>query len=257
MELLNHYLQIPERCLLSRRITKAFFKRNFDLTISEKGLLDNTSAFATITWLASINPGNANVPAFSESQMMFEELQVITVEMEETDFSVNYPKFAELIQKHIPYSILLALYNKQSLVLNTCNKVINQNDVSRRIIEKRFFSQEILVNEADENQSAFLKSLTFANLDKTNLKTLYEGYTERIINLQTAGVTGVFEPRPQYRTRDDLKNLELIDALRREISDLQNKAKKETQLREQVNINTQIHTKRKEIERLTALVHQV
>jgi hypothetical protein len=53
MDALNTILQIPERCMVHKKITKAFFKRNFDLISGEKTLLDNLIA---IDWLASISP---------------------------------------------------------------------------------------------------------------------------------------------------------------------------------------------------------
>ena len=37
----NQILNIPERCLLNKRLTKAFFLKNFDLSGTEKKLLNS------------------------------------------------------------------------------------------------------------------------------------------------------------------------------------------------------------------------
>ena len=257
MEIIAQYLQLPGRCIANSRITKAFFKRNFDLTLTERAMLDNPEIIKSINWLARINTQNANISLFNNSGTVVEEIQVITAEIGNADFSMAALKVAEFIQKHIPYHILLIIYHSESFFIHTCNKLINQNDSNKRVIEKRFFTQEIPFSGANDNQIAFLKSLTFAHLDKTNLKTFYDGYSERIINFQASGFTGVFEPRPQYRTRQDLLNMERLEALKKEVTDLQNKARKELQLKELLKLNTQLYTTRKEIERLIALIEHL
>ena len=254
MDGLNSILQLPERCLLNKKITKAFFKRNFDLTSAERSLLDDVSIIDSITWLASINPIKSNIPEFRDGQTIFEEVQVITVQTTATGFDRNKQKIAELLQKYIPYPILLGIYNDHDFVLNTCDKKVNQNDSSKRTIDKRYFTEDISKLPAGKNHHEFLKSLAFAVLDKTNLQTLYNAYTQRIISLQVANLSGVYILRTQSRSHEDVVRLEQIEALKRDIATLQNEAKKETQMNRKVQLNIQINEKRKEVERLTALL---
>jgi hypothetical protein len=254
MDALNSILQLPVRCLLNRKITKAFFKRNFDLTTAERVLLDDFSAIESINWVASISPGNANIIAFKEDALIFEEVQVITVQTTTVDFERNKQKIADLVQKYIPYPILLCIYHAQAFVLNTCDKKVNQNDSSRRTIEKRYFTEDILLNDADKTRQDFLKSLNFINLDKTNLYTFYISYTQRIVSLQVAQLSGVYIPRTQSRTQEDILRLERIEELQKEIVGLDSQAKKETQLNQRVQLNLLMNEKRKEVERLTASI---
>ncbi|HAL83927.1 MAG TPA: hypothetical protein DCO83_18185 [Mucilaginibacter sp.] len=254
MDGINRILQLPERCLLNKKITKAFFKRNFDLTSAERSLLDDYNIIEAINWVASIGPASSNIIAWKDEQYIYEEVQVITVQTTDNDFERNKQKIAELIQKYIPYPILLCIYNDQAYVFNTCDKKINQNDSSRRTIDKRYFTEDILRSEPNKNQQDFLNSFNFATLDKTNLQTFYNAYTQRIISLQVANLSGVFIPRTQNRTQEDLLRLERIEELKKEIMSLQNQAKKETQLNQRVQLNVTINDKRKEIERLSALI---
>ena len=254
MDGINRILQLPERCLLNKKITKAFFKRNFDLTSAERSLLDDYNIIEAINWVGSLSPINSNIITYRDEQFIYEEVQVITVQTTDNDFERNKQKIAELIQKYIPYPIILCIYNDQAFVFNTCDKKINQNDSSRRTIDKRYFTEDILQNDASKNHQDFLNSLSFTNLDKTNLQTFYNAYTQRIISLQVAKLNGVFLPRTQSRTQEDLLRLEKIEELKKEIIGLQNQAKKETQLNQRVQLNVTINDKRKEIERLTALI---
>jgi Domain of unknown function (DUF4391) len=254
MDGLNSILKLPERCLVNKKITKAFFKRNFDLTNTEKTLLDDYNVIKDINWIASISPVTANIITYKDEQVAFEEVQVISVLTTHIDFERNLQKITELIQKYIPYAILLCINHTEGFVLNTCDKKVNQNDSSRRTIDKRYFTEILSVKDENDSHQNFLASLNFANLDKTNLQTYYNAYTQRIISLQIAKLNGAFNPRSQSRTKEDLAILEKIDDLKKEINSLEIQAKKETQLNQRVQLNIIINQKRKEIEGLTALI---
>jgi hypothetical protein len=253
MDGLNSILQLPARCIINKKITKAFFKRNFDLTTAERSLVDDTHILGEINWIATVSPATSNIVAYKDEQYLMEEIQVISV-LINVDFERNSPKISELIQKYIPYPILLFIYNTEGFVLSTFDKKVNQNDSSRRIIEKRYFSKVLKLDSANEIDRGFLDSLKFANLDKTNLQTYYNAYTQRIISLQVSNLNGTFHPRTQSRTEEDVARLEKIELLNSEISSLHIQAKKETQLNQRVQLNIIINQKRQEIERLTELL---
>ncbi len=254
MDLLNTILHIPDRSLVNKKITKAFFKRNFDLTSSEKALLDDFNIVTSIDWLASVSPANSNIPPFHDEFYLFEEVQVISIQTSDLDFDRNHHRIIDLVQKYIPYPILLCVWHKDAFVLNTCDKKVNQNDSTRRTIEKNYTTEVINRIKPTERQQAFLNSLNFAGLDKTNLKTYYDSYTQRLISLQAAGVSGVFIPRTRDRTQSDMEKLEKIETLQKEVQLLQSQAKKETQLSQRIALNTEIHEKRNQIEQLKALI---
>ena len=213
MENLITILHIPERCLLNKKITKAFFKRNFDLTSSEKALLDDVNIVTGIEWLARINPTNSNIICYQDEQFVFEEVQIISVQSTDVNFERNHLRIAELLQKYIPYPIVLCIWCSNQFVLNTCDKKVNQNDRSKRIIEKIYTTEILHKVSVTEQQQLFLNSLAFAELDKTNLKTFHDAFTQRVVALQAASVSGYFIPRTQSRTQDDISNLEKIEAL--------------------------------------------
>ena len=254
MDGLNNILQIPERCLINKKITKAFFKRNFELASSEISLLDDFSSVVSIDWHASISPTNSNIAEYRDEQNVFEEVQIISVQSTDKEFQKNYGRIADFIQKYIPYQILLCIWHDKNFVLNACDKKISQNESSKRIIEKRYTTEIINHETTIEYQQAFLISLNFSVLDKTNLKTYFDSYTQRIIALQTAALNGAFFPRTQSRTQGDMSVLEKIDMLSKEIQVLENQAKKESQLNLRVQLNTQIQGKRKQIEELKVLL---
>jgi len=247
-------LQLPERCMVNKKITKAFFKRNFDLTTAETKLLDNFTTVIQMYWLASIKPENANIITSRHEQLVYEEVVIIAVQTGEDDYDKVKQKIAELIQKYIPYHILLFIYNSRYFVLNACTKRINQNDASRRTVEKHYFTKNIINTSPTEIQKSFMKSLAFSELDKQNLKTFYDAYISRIIAFQASDLTGMLTVRKYERSIQDVQYLENIARLHSEILTLQNQAIKETQLKVQVQLNAEILERRKEIKKFEKLI---
>ena len=247
---LKEILGLPESCIVNSKLTKAFFKRNFELTMIERKLLEDSSVVITMDLLASIKTANCNIQSFIDEQMQFVEILVIAVQTSEPDFDKNKQKIAELIQKYIPYPILLCIYSETQFLMNTCDKRINRNEINKRTVEMSYFTENIIRYTNEDRQRAFLESLAFAELDKQNLRTVYESYTSSIIALQAAQLTGNFTVRLNERSRQNVLNLEKMALLESEIITLQNQAKKETQLNTQVQLNDAIQERRKEIKQL-------
>jgi len=251
---LTEILQLPEKCIVNSKLTKAFFKRNFELSVAERKLLDDPSAVIQMDLLASMKTANCNIQSYSDEQMQFVEVLVIAAQTSEHDFDKNKQKIADLIQKYIPYPILLCIYCETWLVFNTCDKRINRNETNNRTIEKSYFTETISRTSPNERQKAFLNSLEFAGMDKQNLKTLFDSFTCRIIALQVAEFTDMFKIRKNEHSKQEVQHLENIARLECEIFTLLNQAKKESQLNIQVDLNCRILKKKAEIKHLKKLL---
>jgi hypothetical protein len=248
----NKILNIPERAIISKKISKAFFIRNFELSSADKKILNE---IVTMEWLASIKPSNTNIALFQNEIYSFEEIQVMTCTLSGNLIKGTIDKATNLFQKHIPYPIVLVIENEDEFVVNVCDKKINQSDKSKRTIEAFINSPNVSKLYKNELVDAFFKGLDFAVLDKTNLETTYKSYTSTIVQFQTAMVTGTFNKRSAIRTEDDLKHLETIQKIEKEILTLSNQIKKETQLNTKVSLNIEIQKKRNEIEHLKTLLN--
>lgn len=248
---LTNILQLPGSCIVNTKLTKTFFKRNFDLTLSERKVLDGFSTVVSLDLLASIKTANSNIRSFSDDLMQYIEILFIAVQTSNEEFEKSKIKIAELVQKFIPYPILLCVYSDNKFMLNTCDKRINRNDTNKRTIVRSFYSPVISIDTNNESHQSFLKSLSFSELEKQNLKTLYEDYTRRIIALQRANeTTSGFQIRKTEQSKQDVLYLEEISRIQTEIVFLQNLIKKETQLNNQIEINNLLLLKRKQIKGL-------
>jgi len=242
----NDILQIPERCLLKKRLTKAFFLKNFDLSISEKKLLNNV--IQGMEWLASIKTSNSNISQSKNDNYVYEEIQVMTCTVPLNQLENASKACIELFQKYIPYQMVVIVEDENDFIINTCDKRINQNDKTKRTIEAYFTTKAISKLYKNELSSSLFEGLSFANLNRTNLETLYKSYTQSLVQYQAASITGAFNKRTQKRTEEDMANLLAIETIEKEIVSLANQLKKESQLSNKVNLNVEIQNKRQEIE---------
>jgi len=144
--------------------------------------------------------------------------------------------------------------NEDEFVVNVCDKKINQKDKSKRIIEAFINSPNISKLYKNELVNSFFTALDFVILDKTNLETTYKSYTSAVVQFQASLVTGTFHKRNSTRAEHDLKHLETIQRIEKEIITLSNQIKKESQLNIKVSLNIDIQRKRKEIENIKNLL---
>lgn len=242
----NKLLNIPERSLLNKKITKSFFLKNFELSSSEKKVLNNI--IQSMDWISSIKPSNSNIPEYRDEYYVFEEIQFMLCTLNENNLSDNADKCISLFQKYIPYQIVLIVEDDNGFILNTCDKRINLNDKTKRTIERQISTPVISKLYKNEITSDFFDSLDFVKQDKVSLQRLYKGYINSIIQLQSSIVIGSFSKRTNVRTEEDLKLLDSMNIIEKEVIRLTNQLKKETQMSSKVSLNMEIQKKRKEIE---------
>jgi hypothetical protein len=242
----NQLFNIPERCLIEKKITKAFFLKNFDLSPDEKKVLNQS--IVHIEWLASIKANSANIPSIINDLYAYEEIQIIICTVADNGNAVLNTKSITLIQKNIPYHILLILEDNDNFLLNTCDKKVHQVDNKKRTIEQYYTSIALSKLYKNDMMVAFFNTLNFDVLDKTNLETTYKSYTKAIIQLQSAIITGNYTLRKQSRTEQDMLVLLELEKLEKELLLLINDIKKQSQINQQVYLNVKIQNLKKKIE---------
>lgn len=247
IEQLIDIFKIPERCLVKKKLTKAFFKRNFDLTLSEKGLLDDFSIVVGMDWIASISPFNSNIPSVYIENRTYEEIQVIALQTTVESFDRYKTRLIDLVQKYIPYHVVMIVYDSERIVINVYEKTVNANDANKRVLEAKYTTESISLGNLRLNQATFIESLELAQLNKANLATLFQSYIQNIVALQASDIKGDFTAQDISKTEQDVQDLAQIAQLKKEIEKLMKMAQKEQQLNNRVKINQQIQFKRNQI----------
>ncbi|MCB0745858.1 MAG: DUF4391 domain-containing protein [Ignavibacteriae bacterium] len=248
----NNILHIPDRSLLEKRLTKAFFLKNFNLSAGEKKLVN--AGIEGMQWLASIKPSTANIPAHIEADYKYEEIQIMVCTVMDNKLKELAEKSMVLFQKYIPYQMLVIIEDANEFMINVCDKRINKNEPSKRTIERYFLTNSLSKLYKNNHSEAFYKALSFNNLNKTNLKLLYKSYIQAVVQYQAASITGNYQLRTNARTEEDMQHIAAIEQLEQDIVSLSNQIKKASQLNEKVQLNIQIKSNRDKIEALKQML---
>ena len=244
----NEILKIPERCLLHKRLTKAFFLKNFALSAAEKKLLNNQ--IQGMEWLASIKTTTANIPSIKTAAYVYEEIQIMICTLAQNELPTLGDKCISLLQKYIPYQMLVIVEEDQNFIINGCDKRINRKDSSKRTIEYYLSTPEMSKLYKNKITTTFFEALDFSQLDKTNLEKTYQSYIQAIVQYRAAQVTGAFQQRNRDRSEQDMANLLEIEQIEKEIISLAQQITKEPQLKDKVNLNIRLQSKRQTLKKL-------
>ena len=240
----NDIFKLPQRCLINKRLTKTFFSKNFDLSSSEKKVLNDE--IVKMEWIGSLKSSNSNIPKFESEKYMFEEVQIMSCEV--VNLQKVFNLISEIFQKYIPYQVVLIIENSSEWMLSLADKRINLNDKSKRTVESYIHSP--ILNKLEIEDTKFFRTISFDFINKSNLQSVYQSYFSSVIQLKSSLITGVFNEENLERTEDDLKIIQTIEKIESEIISLKNQIKNESQLNIRVSLNIEIQTKKKEIKRL-------
>jgi hypothetical protein len=246
----NDIFNLPKRCLVNKRLTKTFFSKNFDLSSSEKKVLNDE--IVKMEWIGSLKPSNSNIPKFESEKYLFEEVQIMSCEV--VNLQKVYNLISEIFQKYIPYQIVLIIENSSEWILSLSDKRINLNDRTKRTVERYVHSP--VLSKSEIGDFKFLRTITFDFINKSNLQSVYQSYINSVIQLKSSLITGVFNEENLERTEESLKIIQTIEKIESEIISLKNQIKSESQLNFKVSLNVEIQTKKREIKRLKETLSQ-
>lgn len=239
------WFDLPTACKVDVPITKTALKQQDGITSGEAKLLDGP-AVQSIRLLGVLSKARANIEEVQTAEQSFVEIYLIRIQLVEASYAKMCKPIARLLHKLIPHhSIIIAQTDSGTLShLSLANKHIHKGDSRQRVLQDEITSEEI---NADV-PLGFREALAFAQADKTNLQTLYRYYGNVLHNYNLVAVTEEFKLRPYIQTREMVLAKEEIQAYESRISQLQ-KALNKAQMREKVQLNTEIHELKEKIQK--------
>ena len=244
----NNIFRIPPNSLIDRKLPKTFFLKNFELSSAEKKFLN--SSIKNMEWLASIKPKVANIAMFANSNYSYEEIQIVICTVDNNQLESLGMKCIDLLQKYIPYQMLVVVEDEFHYIINSADKRINLNNASKRTIEGFQTTKPLSKLYISEIDAKFLEAISYLNLDKTNMETTYKSYIQAIVQLKSSAITGEFQRNRNSNLNDEIAILDAIEKHEKEIFTLKNQLKKETQIKNKVYLNIEIETIKKQVEKL-------
>lgn len=232
-------LNIPATCKIGRKLFKKQFIENFSLSASEKKILSSDIESITLEYL--LNKDKINIAPLVDDEKDYSEFAFVRVELLETK---RLKQISNIIQ-NIPYLLIVFFEYEEKLCVGASTKRVNKNDSSKLVVEESFFTEWIDVTNMNSLESEFISSLSLQNHPFTDFFSFYNSYLDKIIAFNASKYTG------DLSSSDDTKELlEKIKDVEAHINDRVSRIKKETSLKDKVNMNIELKKLNDELKKI-------
>ena len=242
VEAFYEHLGLPKACYLGKRIFKKHFHDNAKLTAMDKKALSED--VDTIDWRYTLKPSTIHIPKFSDDVRDYSEIALIHVCLKERK---RQHLIAQLIQRSIPYPLILVLEHDGSLLIEAADKRVSQADSEKMVVENFFDTGWLQLDEPSEVQQEFLNDFCVSRFSYANFYAFYQDIVQRIVALNCAERTGRYSlPAVDDSAQGDapamrrLEHLRALHELEKQQASLRSAMKNETQFNQRVELNMRI-----------------
>ena len=230
-------LAVPDSCYLGKRMSKRMFYENAQLNATDKKAF--TDDIDRITWMYTLKPDTINISRYEDEEREYHEITVIQINLKQPK---RYKRIAEVVQRAIPYPMLLVFVDGPRVALSLADKRINRADREKIMVASFHNTDWLNLATPVEYESLFLDSCTVKAFSYNHFLSFYADLTKRIIALNCAVHSGRFVLGEDKDGVTELRMQDLaeLDRLKLESATLQVKLKKEKNLGTQIQLNTQI-----------------
>lgn len=233
-------LAVPDACHLGKRLFKKQFYEHGQLGATDKKAF--VEDIDNIEWRYTLKPSTINIPKLEDHGREYLEIAILQVMLNVAD---RHLRIASVIQKAIPYPLVIVFVCGSRLAITAAEKRINRADANKIVTEASYDTGWIDLAARDAAQAVFLADFRVTNFSYRNLYDFYQGAVARIIALNCAVHTGRYALQAEANmtpkgNTERLEALRQIEKFHKERSELRNKLKKEKNLGSQVSLNTKI-----------------
>ena len=230
-------LAVPDRCVLGKRLFKKQFYENTQLNATDrKAFVEDIDS---IEWRYTLKPSTINIPKFEDETREYLEIAILQVGLNATG---RHGRIAGIMQKAIPYPMVIVFVSGERIAINTADKRINRADANRIVVEAIHETGWIDLAAPEPWQAAFLDDFRVTHFSYRDFLAFCADIVQGIVALNCAAHTGRYEliTGEPASTADRLQALRQIEQLQREETEIRNKLKKEKNMGTQVQLNTRV-----------------
>lgn len=225
----------PKECIEGSRIPKKLFYEEYSMSSSDKDLFTHSIDKIILEYMFSED--RINIAAYKDDEIEYEEIAVIRVILSDDK---KYRRICEIIQRAIPYSLIVICEYKENILFNVASKRINKNDEEKNTVEEMIFTEWISLERQNKNQRVFLDSLNVKEWSYINLYKFYNSFVDDVKIFNASKYSNDIEYLNEINI-DELKKItDKIESLSLEISSLKDKLKKESQFNRKMDLNIKI-----------------
>lgn len=236
--MIEHFYQklaIPEPCHLGKRVFKKLFYENAALNAADKKAF--TDDIDDIHWLYTLKPETINIGRFQDDEHDYSEIAILQVNLKDKK---PYKRIAQVIQRAIPYPLMIVFVDGSNLALSLADKRINRADREKITVTAFYETDWLDLANLTEAEQAFLDSCTITRFSYHNFFEFYGDLTARIIALLCAHLTGTFKLEKALSRDERLELLHQTRQTQHQLAELRSALKSENQFNRKVQLNMQI-----------------
>ncbi len=236
-------LEIPDSCYLGKPVFKRLFYENTKLNTTDKKAFVND--IEKIEWAYTLKPETINISKYEDDKHEYLEVAIIQVRLKE---NFRYKRIAQIIQKAIPYPVVIVFRHDVSIALNLALKRINRADQNKIVAKEFFYTDWINLENPSSNEIKFIESLKIKSFSYNNFYEWYSDFVKRVVALNCAGLTNDFTLDQNEDKKDRVQELQQIYSLQQEQGKFESVLKKETQFNRKMDLSMKIKKVKTQIE---------
>ena len=248
IETLYKKMAIPDACHLGKRVFKKLFHENAKLGATDKKAFRED--IDVITWQYTLKPSTIPIQAYEDDQREYHEVANLQVNLK-TINRIN--RIAEIIHRAIPYPLIVVFTYKTACTLSLAHKRFSQAEKGAIVADDFLITGWIDLLAPTPIQQAFLDSIAVSILPHTHFLAFYSAFTDRLVALDCARLTGEYRIEStaiKRKIRRDL--ISVCHELEVQIAGQKAAIVKETQLNRKVELNIKIRELKEKFQAITA-----
>jgi len=237
IEMFYEKLDVPESCSLGKRLFKRMFYENAQLNATDKKAFSED--IEEIVWHYTLKPETIGIPRYEDDDREYHEVAIIQVNLKRPG---RYKRIAEIMQRAIPYPMMIVFVEESRIALSLADKRINRADKEKIVVEQFHLTDWFNLEDPAQFEADFLKSCSVKSFSYNHFYDFYSDLIRCVVALQCATHSGSFTLAGDKQKTTDvrLEDLAEIERLQQERTTLKEKLKKEKNLGTQVQLNTQV-----------------
>ena len=235
---MDEYIKLfnaPIDCCEGRKIPKKLFYEEGNLTSTDKDIFTKDIKKIVLEYMFSED--RINIKPYRDEEVECEEIAVIRVILENDK---KYKRRCEIIQKSIPYSIILICELEDKILFNVANKKVNKVDCDKNTIDEMLFTEWINLDSQIDADRRFFEKLNVSSWSYINLHKFYNSFVDNINIHNATKYSNDIETLNSLDVNVVKDITDRIEKLSLEIANLRNNLKKEVQFNKKIEINIKI-----------------
>lgn len=226
----SNIFNFPESCSVTQRIGKALFADNGPLTPTDRRTFRNEIEEIICSYILDEQHGVMLTP-YSDEEHDYTCLAQVDVFLKKPGKGV---RVAELCHRAMPYPLIVILHDGNAMMLSMAEKRCSRDGKEQVVLEQ-------IINAgwmSEGGLNDFRNAADFNKNRKLSFKELYLHYMELLEVLQCATITGEFKENG-ISSEERRAFLGKLHHLSQHLAAIKAKAKTETELSRQIELNMQ------------------